>query len=238
MSTPSHETEWGDDAHPLEERSSVALFSGDEGGLSLDQRRCLVKLLKERYLSRDTHPDLWEVLVRNEDVLRARLNDVFLTLHVDLEAEVAYKRQASPDETDRRFPTLLHDTAYNREETILLVYLRERAQRERAAGADSVLVDRDELVERVAEFRRPDATDLAGDARRASSAIDALRSMGVLHTTREDDRFAVSRVLDSLMPLPRLKELLEWLRSDTGAMPEAHDSSDDSGDADDGGEGE
>ena len=207
----------------FEERSSVALFSGDEGGLSFDQRRCLVKILKDRYLSKDTHPDLWAVLVHSEEVLQGRLNDLFLTLQMDKEGEVAYKRQAIPDDGERRFPTLLHDTAYNREETILLVYLRERTHRERASGAESVLVDRDELVERIAEFRPPDATDLSGETRRASSAIDSLKTMGVLHATRDNDRFAVSRVLDALMPLPRLKELLEWLRSEAWTISTSQD---------------
>lgn len=201
------------------ESSSVALFSGDAGGLPFEQRRCLVRLLKERYLSKDTHPQLWEVLVRNEEVLRSRLNDLFLTLHVDREAEVAYKRQAVPDDSEKRFPTLLHDTAYNREETILLVYLRERLQRERAAGANSVLVDLEELIERVAEFRPTDATDLVAETKRANNAVDALKKSGVLHSTGEADRFTVSPVLDSLMPLPRLKELLDWLRTEAGQNP-------------------
>jgi len=204
------------------ESSSVALFSGDAGGLPFEQRRCLVRILKERYLSRDAHPDLWEVLIRNEDVLRSRLNDLFLMLHVDHKAEVAYKRQAVPDESQKRFPTLLHDTAYNREETVLLVYLRERFQRERAAGAEAVLVDLDELVDRVAEFRPTDTTDIAAEAKRANNAVDALRKGGVLHATAEPDRFTVSPVLDSLLPLPRLKELLDWLRTESGSTPE-HD---------------
>lgn len=196
--------------------SSIALFSGDAGGLPFEQRRCLVRLLKERYLSKDAHPDQWEVLIRNEEVLRSRLNDLFLTLHVDRDAEVAYKRQAVPDESLNRFPTLLHDTAYNREETILLVYLRERLQRERAAGADAVLVDLEELVDRVAEFRRADESDIAAESKRANNAVDVLRKSGVLHATGEADRFTISPVLDSLLPLPRLKELLDWLRTESG----------------------
>jgi hypothetical protein len=209
--------DWDEPSEPF----SVALFSGDAGGLPLEQRRCLVRLLKERYLSRDAHPELWEVLVRNEEVLRSRLNDLFLTLHVDREGEVAYKRQAVPDDSQRRFPTLLHDTAYSREETILLVYLRERLQRERAAGADTVLVDLEELIERVAEFRPADTTDIAAETKRANNAVDALKKSGVLHTSGEPDRFAVSPVLDSLLPLPRLKELLDWLRTEPGLTPAA-----------------
>lgn len=204
--------EWG----PFAEGSTVALFAGDEGGLSLAQRRCLVSLLKQRYLSRRTHPELWDVLIEHQGLLGSRLKDMFLSLHVDVEGEVAYKRQAVPDSRTARFPTLLHDTAYSREETVLLVYLRERLQRERANGAETVLVDRDDLLERVAEFRPPDATDVAGERRRAENAIESLRSMRVLHDTRDHDRLTVSPVLDSLMPLARLQELLEWLRTESG----------------------
>lgn len=213
-----------DDWDPSAESSSVALFSGDAGGLPFEQRRCLIRILKERYLSKDAHPDLWEVLVRNEDVLRSRLNDLFLTLHVDRESEVAYKRQAVPDESQKRFPTLLHDTAYTREETVLLVYLRERLQRDRATGADTVLVDLEELVERVAEFRPADMTDLASESKRANNAVEALKKSGVLLATTEAERFTVSPVLDSLLPLPRLKELLDWLRTESGETPPPRES--------------
>jgi hypothetical protein len=203
------------------EGSTVALFAGDEGGLSRDVRTCLVFLLKHRYLSRDTRPDLWAVLMLNEPSLRSRLNDLFLTLHVDLDGEVAYKRQAVPDSGNARFPTLLHDAAYTREETILLVHLRERLHRERAAGVDAVLVDADDLLDRVAEFRGADETDIAGERRRAENAVESLKKMAVLRETRDDNRLRVSPVLDSLMPLPRLNELLGWLRSvsEEGAEP-------------------
>jgi Domain of unknown function (DUF4194) len=220
--TAEYEDGWEDQT----ERSTVALFAGDEGGLSAAQRTCLVYLLKNRYLSRHTRSDLWDELVEHQDLLRSRLNDLFLTLHVDAEGEVAYKRQAVPDNRAGRFPTLLHDTAYTREETVLLVYLRERMQRERAGGADSVLVDREDLLERVAEFRSPDATDLAGERKRAEKAIDALTSMGVLHDTRDHDRLTVSPVLDFLMPLARLQELLEWLRAESGAASMSADEID------------
>lgn len=202
---------WGASA----DASSVALFGGDAGALSFEQRRCLVRLLKERYLSKDVHPQLWEVLLRDEAVLRSRLNDLFLTLHVDRHSEVAYKRQAIPDESQKRFPTLLHDTAYTREETVLLVFLRQRLQSERAAGADRVLVDVEDLVERVGDLRPADATDRSGDERRAVKAVEAMCRYGVLRPSGEPDRFEVSPVLDALLPLPRLKELLDWLRSES-----------------------
>lgn len=206
-----------DDWDSLAERTSDALFSGDEGGLSFVQRRCLVTLLKTRYISRFTHPEMWKVLEANQAVLRSRLNDMFLTLHVDTEREVAYKRQAVPDDDGAKFPTLLHDTAYTREETVLLVVLRERLQRDRAAGADVVTVDREDLIDAVAELRPADVTDIAGADARADKAIQKLVSYAVLDD-RGEDRYVITPVLESLLPLERLHELLEWLRGVNDAV--------------------
>ena len=225
-----------DDRAGPEERSTVALFAGDAGSLSFDQRRCLVSLLKNRYLSRLTHPELWDVLISNQELLQARLNDLFLTLHLDPKGEVAYKRQAISDSTSTRLPTMLHDTAYSREETILLVYLRERMQRERAAGDEPILVDREDLLEGASEFLPADTSDLAGAGKRVESAIDSLRKMGVLHETPDHDRLTISPVLDSLMPLTRLQELLEQLRS--GDTADVRESPDDHIDEDQSYEGE
>ncbi|MGZ6792776.1 MAG: hypothetical protein ACXVFV_07465, partial [Mycobacteriales bacterium] len=42
-----------------EEPASVSLFEGDEGGLDLAERRALVALLKQRFISARTHPQDW-----------------------------------------------------------------------------------------------------------------------------------------------------------------------------------
>jgi hypothetical protein len=198
---------------------SFSLFEGDEGGLTLEQRRTLVLLLKHRYISAALQPDEWRTLLESRLLLTSRLNDVFLDLHVDLQYQVAFKRQAIPESGDR-FPTLLYDVAYTREETILLVLLRQRFRSDRASGQDVVLVDRDHLVENVAHFRPEHATDRWGDARKASAAVDSLAKARVLLKTSDPDRFRVSAVIEVLLPLERLAELLDWL-VDQNASPEA-----------------
>jgi hypothetical protein len=109
--------------------------------------------------------------------------------------------------------------AYTREETILLVLLRQRFRSERASGQEIVLVDRDNLVENVAHFRPEHATDRSGDARRAAAAVDSLAKARVLLKTSDADRFRVSAVIEVLLPVERLGELLEWLVSHNGAAP-------------------
>lgn len=202
---------------PAESRTaeSLSLFEGDEGGLTVDQRRTLVLLLKHRYISAALQPAEWRTLLASERLLRSRLNDVFLDLHVDLHYEVAFKRQAVGEGGDR-FPTLLHDVSYTREETILLVLLRQRFRSERAGGVDIVIVDRDNLVDNVAHFRPEHATDRFGDARRAAAAVDSLAKARVLLKTSDPDRFRVSAVIEVLLPVERLGELWEWLVEQNG----------------------
>jgi hypothetical protein len=195
---------------------SFSLFEGDEGGLTVEQRRTLVLLLKHRYISAALQPAEWRTLLASESLLKSRLNDLFLDLHVDLHYEVAFKRQAVGEGGDR-FPTLLHDVSYTREETILLVLLRQRFRSERASGVDIVIVDRDNLVDNVAHFRPEHATDRFGDARRAAAAVDSLAKARVLLKTSDPDRFRVSAVIEVLLPIERLGELWEWLVEQNGS---------------------
>ncbi|TFB83691.1 DUF4194 domain-containing protein [Cryobacterium algoricola] len=200
----------GIDAAIDDEPASFSLFEGDEGGLTVEQRRTLVLLMKHRYISAALQPAEWRTLLDSQRLLKSRLNDMFLDLHIDLHYQVAFKRQAV-SEAGERFPTLLHDVAYTREETILLVLLRQRFRSERANGQDIVLVDRDNLVENVAHFRPEFSTDRYGDARKASAAVDSLAKARVLLKTSDPDRFRISAVIEVLLPLERLAELHEWL---------------------------
>ena len=205
------------------ETASLSLFEGDEGGLEYAERRALVTLLKQRFISARTHPRDWRALVDNERLIRSRLNELFLELQVDRHREVAWKRQASP-ETGQRFPTLLHDVAWSREETIVLVHLRDRFRAGTAAGEERVHVDREDVVRHVAGFRPVHATDAAGDERRARNAVSSINKAGLLIGAPTDDRFEISEAIESLLPLELLRELLETLRRTNGTEDDGHDA--------------
>lgn len=202
---------------------SFALFEGDEGRLDAAQRRALVALLKHRYVSPALQPSEWRTILDAESLLRSRLNDLFLELHVDRTAEVAFKRQASSESGRRPFPTLLHDTAYSREETILLVYLRTRLRTEQANGARAAIVEHDELLGFVASFRPEHATDRARDDGRVERAIEKLLTARVLLRTKDLRRHRIANVVETLLPLERLQELLEWLDTQTAPGVDADD---------------
>lgn len=195
-----------------EATTSVSLFEGDEGGLEYPERRLLVTLLKQRFISNRTHPRDWSTLLANERVIRGRLNDLFLDLAVDRVREVAWKRQAV-GEAGQRFPTLLYDTSWSREETIVLVCLRDRFRTGLASGESRVFVDREDLVDYVASFRPPYATDVAGDEKRARNAVASIVKAGLLIGATIDERFEISEAIEPLLPLELLQELLDSLRT-------------------------
>ena len=215
---PEHEANFEFAAEQDVEDGTLSLFEGDEGQLSLEQRKALVAILRRRYISAAHQPIEWRVLVDSQQLIRSRLNDMFLDLHLDLLHEVAFKRQAVA-EGEGRFPMLLRDFAYTREETILLIFLRQRFRSERADGVDDVFIDRDDLLEQIMNFRPSHATDRSGDARKSENALESLRRAGILFKTPDEHRFQVSPVIEVLLPLPRLAELLDWLLGET---PDSH----------------
>ena len=204
------------DGQDRDATSSVSLFEGDEGRLELNQRKALVALLKHRFVTARTHPVEWRAILANPSLVRSRLNDLFLDLHLDREREVAFKRQAAPD-GGGRFPTLLFDTAWSREETILMVFLRSRSRAAEGTGVSRVYVDRQEMLDHVAALRPAQATDQAADGRRAAAAVDGLNKAGLLVGPRAADRFEVSPAIDVVLPLERLQELLRWLQAANSA---------------------
>ncbi|MFS3130605.1 DUF4194 domain-containing protein [Nocardioides sp. Bht2] len=208
-----------DDEFATSDLRSVSLFEGDEGELAFAERQVLVTLLKQRFISARTHPREWRVLTEHERLLRSRLNDVFLELQIDRDREVAWKRQAV-SETASRFPTLLHDTSWSREETLVLIHLRDRLRAGQAGGESRVFVDRDDVLDYIESFRPGHATDVAGDVKRAKNAVLAVAKAGLLIPTAADDRYEISEAVEPLLPLDLLKELLAALHeANTAPVP-------------------
>jgi hypothetical protein len=213
---PDYASEFDPEAEP---ESTIALFEGDRGGLSLAQRKALVVLMKNRFVSATQRPNEWRVIREDPEPIRGRLNDMFLDLHIDYRYEVAFKRQAVSEGGGREFPTLLHDAAYNREETILLVFLRHRFQSEQNAGHDVVTVLEDELLAQVASFRPASDKDLHGGKKAAQNAVKSLIKADVLMETNDPGRLRISPVIAVLLPLPKLHELWEWLVNENSDAP-------------------
>jgi hypothetical protein len=214
-----------------EEITGPNLFTGDVGQLTQPVRETFVTLLKRRYIAADRHPADWQIVLDNEASLQSRFNEMFLELVINRDYEVAYKRQALPD-NGGKFPTLLYDTEYNREETILLVALRRMIRHGQKAGEDQVFVDRSELVDEVASYRPATATNHVRDEKSANNAVDSLLRNDLLLRTGEADRFRIAPIIEVLLPVERVQDLADWLRGVNGTDTTA----DTDGDGDVGGE--
>ncbi|WP_328295542.1 DUF4194 domain-containing protein [Kineococcus sp. NBC_00420] len=227
MSTP--EDEWTD-AEPealeaLDQGSETTLdedglFPGDTGTLPQAVRAVLVQLLKRRYLSAEAHPRPWRILLEHQRAVRARLNDLFLDLVIDTDHQVAYKQQAAARD-GQRFPTLLFDQPWSREETILLICLRRLARSRAASGEAQVFVERAELVDEVGHFRPLSSTNRARDEQQAATAVDSLLRQEVLLRTGTENRYRVSPILELLLPVDVVQRIVARL---TGPETPTHDS--------------
>ncbi len=210
-----------------------ALFEGDLGQLAVEVRRALVAVLKKRYVSAERDPDVWRVLLENRVALDTRLNDMFLQLVVDRDYGVAYKRQAMPD-GGGTFPTLLHNAAYSREQTILMVHLRGVFRSGTSDGAEAVFVDSKELIDEVANYLPTRTTNKVDADRAAERAVEALLKSDILLQTPEPGRYRISPIIEVLLPVGRLQELAESLSqlgTAPGTNPEEHSSGRSEGEA-------
>lgn len=205
----------------LEDSATIgrtALWDGDSGELTLAQRRTLVRLLKKPTITATADPEAWAVLVADEAIIRSRLNDLFLDVQIDPNG-VAFKYQIR-SEAETNVPPLLIDSTFTREETVLLLFLRQKHAGDRAAGHEYVSVSADDCLEQIALFRPQDSADRAGDRNRAQKAIESAVRLGALSRTTDPDRFLITPVIESILPANRLRTLLEWFRQEN--RPGAH----------------
>lgn len=187
-----------------------ALWEGDKGTIDGRQRDVLISLLKKAFISSDDKAE-WRVLTKNPGPIAANLNNLYLKLVIDERSEVAY---ATPARTaDNAFKTLVRDAPNNREETLLLICLRERFRAATAAGEIHVFTDGAAMYDYVQRFRPASATDQLGDERRVANAITGIVTAGLLVRTRDQDRYRVHRAIEALLPLPKLQQLRDAFRA-------------------------
>jgi hypothetical protein len=194
------------------------LWNGDQGTLDARQRDTVVALLKKSFISSDDRV-AWRSLTNDRDSIAVTLNNLYMILVVDERAEVAYATPAR--NADHPFKTLVRDAPNSREETLLLIYLRERHRAETASGRTVAYVDLDGMLAHVSRFRPPTATDVFLDAGRVRGAVAGLVTAGLLVKTRDEDRYRIHRAIEALLPLTTLNQLLEaFKRHNTNPDPD------------------
>ncbi|WP_062522753.1 DUF4194 domain-containing protein [Demequina silvatica] len=178
------------------------LWPGDTGTLTDGSRRALLSLVRGPYLSRDREPANWAALLADEPAIRSRLNDLFLDLVLDTDAEVAFVRGVAGEGNDA--PVAVRSESLSYLDTVMLLALRQRLIHDEGHGR--VMVGQDELYEELQVFRTPDRDESDFTKRLNSSWAKMLNKLRVLHAV-EDGRAEISPVVRLLIDADRVREL-------------------------------
>lgn len=172
------------------------LFVGDKGMLPLDTRRALVQILTGPSIDGRRNPNLWQILLRDEDILKKRLGDLFLELVIDRDQQVGFTRQIRSD--DLEIPRMLRNIPLTFIDSVLLLHLRQLLL-EASSRGERALISAEEMKERLVMYEKSTNTDHAGFERRCASSIVKMKDCNILAKTRgTEDRFEISPVLGIL----------------------------------------
>lgn len=189
---PAEPAEPMEPAEPASEMPPGALWDGDAGTLPRDTRRAIVRLVQGPYLSAALHPELWQALMADLDAVRHHLANMFLGVIVDREAGFAFVRNC--DDPTGQAPSVVRAMPLTLIDTALLLHLRSLLLRTMGAG-QRVFVDRSELIDHLAIYRRRASTDLSGFERRVSASIAKMTRASLLQATSVDERYEISPIL-------------------------------------------
>jgi len=201
-----------------EEQPADVLFVNDTGELPLDTRRVLVQLLSGPSLEGRRHPRLWPVLLRDEQVIRRRLAELFLELVLDRDVQVAFTSQVAAEELD--IPILLRRAQLTFVDSVLLLFLRQRLTQAESHGERAVIA-RDEMVENLMPYERAASTDRAGFSKRVNASVEKLKKHNILQKLRaSEDRFEIAPTLKLLFSAEEIIALTAlYERMAAGELP-------------------
>ena len=188
------------------------LYPGDTGEMPADARRVLSSLMRGPTLDGERQSKLWPVLLREEARIRSRLHDMFLSLVLDREQQIAFVQQADVAELDA--PTLLRKSTLTFRETALLLHLRAELVVADAQG-DRCVVEREHLIEHLRAYRSADERDEVKFDDRSDATIERMVTRhGILRKLKgSDTRLEVSQALRILFGVEEIETLTKTYAS-------------------------
>lgn len=170
QATPGEDDE-GQPANPH------VIWKGDTGTLIERSRRALLELVRGPYLSRERSALNWAALRADEKAIRSRLNDLFLELVLDADAEFAFVRAVTAE--DEKLPRAVRTKALTFLDTAMLLALRQRLIADDSGSR--VMIGQDELYEVLSVYRTQDRDDGDFTKRLNSSWSTMVNALRVLH---------------------------------------------------------
>ena len=162
----------------------------DHGELDPATRRVLLSLIRGPYLRADEQTKVWSALVRNEEVVRTRLADLYLDLVLDMDAGVAFVRNLEIDDA----PKVVRAHRLTVLDTALVLFLRRRLLAGQTSSART-FVGRDEIEDQLRSYQRLATADRKGFADRITASINKMTKNSVLLSAGAEDRWEISPVL-------------------------------------------
>ncbi len=173
-----------------EELREAPFWEGDEGTLSFDARRALLRLVRGPSLDAERHPALWKALLGSLPAISARLNELFLELVVDQDAGIAFVRNVEVEGLD--VPKAVRTQPLTLGATLLVLFLR----RELLGNAlHRAIIAKSDAVEALEPYRLATDLDEAGFRRQIEGAWNKLVEANILLRTDAEDRYEISPVL-------------------------------------------
>ena len=211
------------------------LFDGDKGLLPAEVRNTLARLLSTRFVDGVRNPAWWSRVQRHEDILRSRLNEVYLELVLDRRRQVAFTQQV---EMSTDVPILLRkEKPLALPAAILLLHLRQEYDRGAVEGRD-VVVDHADLLDHLEVWKDVDDQNPATFRKRCEAAISTVREKGIL-VLLTADRYRISGVIYALLTAEKVDAMtaaFEEMAAPSRARDRAPDPAPDPDPDDDAGE--
>lgn len=201
-------------------RPASSLYIGDTGELPNDARRILVHLLANGHVDHRRHPNLWNALIRHREKIQSRLCELYLELIVDLEARVAFQRQADTGELEA--PRLLRDHQLRLYDSLLMLFLRQVLSHADAQGLLPT-VSMEEILDHMVVYDPSGNRNSADFRTRVTAAVTRLyMKVGVLHkVSGVGAQYEISRVLKLMLGADEVNALRELYKNLKGSDPSA-----------------
>jgi hypothetical protein len=208
--------------------SRLPRFEGDVSELPNQACWALQNLLTRRYVSKETHPDLWVWIIDHRRALASRLSELDLKLRIHEDLEVAYTEQAQPDTKHLRSRTLLRREPMRTYSTLLAMHLASIARTNRA----DQLLGRDDIHELFSTRHKKDRDETMLASRIDDAIAKMVQVKILLPSSNDSESFSISPVILGVMTGQLVDELtkeFERQRRDVGDDDSA--ANDDAGDS-------
>ncbi|MCQ1988237.1 DUF4194 domain-containing protein [Arthrobacter sp. zg-Y844] len=196
------------------------LFPGDTGTLPLKLRQALIRLLRGPYLDANSSDNVYETVVDNQEQLRVRLSELFLTLVIDEDRKVALLRPVEMAEPHTS--ALQRQREMTREETLLLLRMRLILDRHTGTGNEATIA-RQDIIEVLEGYVDPGQRDAKSVEDLADAAIRKLvQDRRLLLPTELDNVWVISNALPLALPYSQIGDIITFMQTlggDDDAVP-------------------